>query len=272
MATASATAKHGPAGRRALRRSRRTTWNDSRSKTPTYGACLTTLLAAFVQRNHWNIRPDAVKSLSPDAFSTSATLITRPAPTNEPLVTLAIAHYNLGRYLPDTLATLATQTYTSLEVIVIDDGSAGSRHRSKCLRRCRSSILRGSSFGRRTRGSARHGIGVSELARGDFFIPVDADNLARPDMVAKFVTAMQLNPRSLRNELLLPRVRHRRAKLAAGKLPLRASACTVDRTRSPASATSTATRMQSSVPPALRSDRRLQRQTAERRARTGSVS
>src|SRR5438105_2912042 len=33
-----------------------------------------------------------------------------------------------------------------------------------------------------------------ELARGEFFIPVDADNLARPEMVERFVRALGRNP------------------------------------------------------------------------------
>ena len=31
--------------------------------------------------------------------------------------------YNLGRFLPATLASLAAQTYPRLDVVVIDDGS-----------------------------------------------------------------------------------------------------------------------------------------------------
>ena len=40
-----------------------------------------------------------------------------------PLVTVCVPHYNLGRHLPETLASLAAQTYPHLEVLVIDDGS-----------------------------------------------------------------------------------------------------------------------------------------------------
>jgi glycosyltransferase involved in cell wall biosynthesis len=37
-------------------------------------------------------------------------------------VTVCVPPYNLGQYLPRTLASLAAQT-TQLEVLVIDDGS-----------------------------------------------------------------------------------------------------------------------------------------------------
>src|SRR5262249_22187631 len=43
---------------------------------------------------------------------------TVPATADCPLVTVAVSHYNLGRYLPETLAALAAQTYSHLEVLV----------------------------------------------------------------------------------------------------------------------------------------------------------
>ncbi len=176
-------------------------------------------LLAFVKRNHWNVRGESVVLPSPLAGEggesssrvrgeTLAPLRRDPSPVGEPpppspargegqdtapLITVAIAHYNLGRYLPDTLATLAAQTYANLEVIVIDDGStdAASVEVFEAMR------ARYPSFTFLRQANA--GIGATrnrclELARGEFFVPVDADNLARPDMIAKFVTAMQRNP------------------------------------------------------------------------------
>ena len=40
-----------------------------------------------------------------------------------PAVTVAVSHHNLGRFLPETLASLAAQTCSDLEVLVLDDGS-----------------------------------------------------------------------------------------------------------------------------------------------------
>ena len=110
-----------------------------------------------------------------------------------PLVTIGIAHHNLGRYLPDTLAALAAQTYPHLEVIVIDDGSTDAASpavfEAMQARYPRWRFLR----------QANAGIGATrnrclELASGEFFIPVDADNLARPEMVERFVAAIRRNP------------------------------------------------------------------------------
>lgn len=136
-------------------------------------------LAAFVRRNHWTVR--------------AAGAVRAPVGEGAPLVTAAIAHYNLGAYFPDTLATLAAQDYSNVEVIAIDDGSTDAASvatfEAMRARYPHFTFLR----------QANAGIGVTrnrclELAKGEFFIPVDADNLTRPDMVTKFVTALARNP------------------------------------------------------------------------------
>lgn len=119
-----------------------------------------------------------------------------PPPVPEPatpLVTVGIAHYNLGAHLPATLDSLAAQTYPALDVVVIDDGStdAASRDTFDHMERAHPAV--------RFVRQANAGIGATrnrclELARGEFFLPMDADNVARPDMVERFVTAIRRNP------------------------------------------------------------------------------
>jgi GT2 family glycosyltransferase len=145
-------------------------------------------LLAFIRRNHWSVRPDASKELPAEPLTRVP-----QGDGGTPLVTLAIAHYNLGPYFPDTLATLAAQTYPNLEVIAIDDGSTDPASRAAFdameARYPRWKFLRQANAGI---GTTRNRI--LELATGEFFIPVDADNLAKPDMVEKFVRGIQRNP------------------------------------------------------------------------------
>jgi glycosyltransferase involved in cell wall biosynthesis len=184
-------------------------------------------LTDFVKRNHWNVRADAVKSVADLTPQPPPQFVPRAAPhlhsqsrlhaergegepdflplsprerglggevaSASPLITVAIAHHNLGAYFPDTLATLAAQTYTNFELIAIDDGStdAASVDVFEAMRAKYPTW----QFLRQTNA----GIGATrnrclELARGEFFVPVDADNLAKPDMLARFVTAMKRNP------------------------------------------------------------------------------
>jgi GT2 family glycosyltransferase len=119
-----------------------------------------------------------------------------PPPEPEPatpLVTIGIAHYNLGAHLPATLASVAAQTYPGLDVVVIDDGSTDAASRDTFDR-----MEREYPWVRFVR-QANAGIGATrnrclELARGEYFLPMDADNVARPDMVERFVVALRRNP------------------------------------------------------------------------------
>jgi GT2 family glycosyltransferase len=120
-------------------------------------------------------------------------LASAPAATGEPLVSIAIAHYNLGAFLPQTLESLAAQTYVNFEVIVIDDGSTDAASRAVF------DALEAKYPQWRFLRQTNAGIGATrnrclELARGEFFVPVDADNLARPEMVRTFVRAIRRNP------------------------------------------------------------------------------
>jgi GT2 family glycosyltransferase len=200
-------------------------------------------LTAFVKRNHWQVRADAVKSLSlpsplagegGGASAGLSSLPTGPAGSRGPgegalgnavprsssdaltspltrlensppspargegeeqtsLVTVAIAHHNLGAYFPDTLATLAKQTYTHFELIAIDDGSTDAASVAifdeMVAKYPQWTFLKQPNAGI---GATRNR--CLELAKGEFFVPVDADNLACPDMLEKFVTAIRRNP------------------------------------------------------------------------------
>ncbi|MBX9579280.1 MAG: glycosyltransferase family 2 protein [Gemmataceae bacterium] len=121
----------------------------------------------------------------------------RPAPvpnaTARPLVTIGIAYHNLGAYLPDTLRAIAAQTYALLDVVIIDDGSTDLHSRVVFDR------LEAEHPSYRFIRQPNAGIGAARNrclteARGDLFIPVDADNIARPEMVERFVDAFQRNP------------------------------------------------------------------------------
>jgi glycosyltransferase involved in cell wall biosynthesis len=106
-----------------------------------------------------------------------------------PLVTVAVSHFNLGDYLPETLASLAAQTYPNLEVLVIDDGSTCPRARQVLAEQ--ELLYPHFRFLRQTNagpGAARNR--ALREALGEYFIPVDADNIALPAMVEMLVWGM----------------------------------------------------------------------------------
>src|SRR5215217_7556023 len=51
-------------------------------------------------------------------------LMTRSHPAREPVVSVIIPAYNASADIPDALASVFAQTFTSFEVIVVNDGSS----------------------------------------------------------------------------------------------------------------------------------------------------
>ncbi len=115
------------------------------------------------------------------------------ADEEKPLVTVAIAYYNLGAYLPETLASLAAQTYPHLEVVVINDGSTDP-HSREVFEQQQALYPHFRFLSQDNAGiGATRNRGLAE-ARGEYFMPMDADNVARPDMIERFVSALRHNP------------------------------------------------------------------------------
>ncbi len=118
---------------------------------------------------------------------------TTPSVEDDPLITVCVTFYNLGDYLPDALASLAAQTYSKLEVLVINDGSTDAasirifEEQQRLYPQFRFLSQANAGVGAtRNRGMAE--------AKGEYFLPMDADNIAAPHMVERFVAAIRRRP------------------------------------------------------------------------------
>ncbi len=113
-------------------------------------------------------------------------------------VTVIIPHYNLGAHLEQAVASVFASNYDKFEVIVLDDGSTepasldalaacearwGRDKRWRCIRQENMGL------------SATRNRGCQE-ARGEAILPVDADNMIRPDYLSKAVRCLQQNPKA----------------------------------------------------------------------------
>lgn len=152
--------------------------------------------AARAGEKCWHVRPElcalanAAEQFYQAVLAEGRPPVVRPT---EPLVTLSVAYFNLGAFLEETLDSVAAQTYANVEVLVINDGSTDDRS-ARVFEAMRSKFPRFRFLHQENRGiGATRNRGLGE-ARGEYFIPVDADNVARPDMVRRFVTAMQQSP------------------------------------------------------------------------------
>jgi len=108
---------------------------------------------------------------------------------NEHLCTIVIPAYNAGVWIERTLESAAKQTYSNLEVLVIDDGSEDNTRElaesiSKVDRRFRVISIPNGGV-----ANARN-IGIRE-ARGVYIAFLDADDLWHPDKIKLQVEAMQ---------------------------------------------------------------------------------
>lgn len=116
-----------------------------------------------------------------------------PGRTNEqPLVSVLLATRNGSRYLEESLATLAAQTYPEVEIIAVDDGSAdrtpdilsafASRHPRTRLHRADAVGLAGALA-----MAAAH-------ARGVYLARQDDDDRSHPERIARQVAHLESHP------------------------------------------------------------------------------
>jgi glycosyltransferase involved in cell wall biosynthesis len=104
-------------------------------------------------------------------------------------VTVAVTHHHHPAYLPAALASLAAQEHAPHEVFVIDDGSTDpaalqvfAEQEAKYPDWC---FLRQPNAGP---GAARNA--CLERATGEFVLPFDSDNVARPELLGTLLAAM----------------------------------------------------------------------------------
>jgi len=113
-----------------------------------------------------------------------------PAPSD--LVTVVIATYNMGKYLPEAVESVLAQTYPNVEVQVVDDGSADD---TPAVVRRWADHPRVRVHRQDNGGQARaKNQGVS-LSRGEFVAFLDADDIWLPDKLARQMPLFAGRPR-----------------------------------------------------------------------------
>jgi glycosyltransferase involved in cell wall biosynthesis len=109
---------------------------------------------------------------------------------NMPLVTVIIPTYNLAHYIVETLDSILMQTYTNMEIIIIDDGSQD--HTDEVLAPYMTKITY----------AYQENLGISrtynraiEMAQGEYICFLEADDYwITKDKVEKQVALFQDNP------------------------------------------------------------------------------
>lgn len=107
-----------------------------------------------------------------------------------PLVSVIIPVYNAGKFLRPAIQSVLAQTWKSLEVIVIDDGSSDGCMES--VRDLKDSRIIWMSQANRGKPAALNA--ALAIARGEFFAVNDADDLSHPARVERLVRGLMDNP------------------------------------------------------------------------------
>lgn len=150
-------------------------------------AAVDQLLAALPQ--HGRTEPRRFPVLRPRAQLPAATDL----PPAEPgLLSVVIPCFNLGEYVEDAVTSAVESTYRPLEILVMDDGSTDEATREvlgqlhvpdepglslRVVRTPNQGLSRTRNYG-------------ADLARGEFLVFVDADDMVRPTYFARSVAIL----------------------------------------------------------------------------------
>jgi glycosyltransferase involved in cell wall biosynthesis len=110
------------------------------------------------------------------------------AKVEEPLVSIIIATYNYGHYLADAIESALKQTYKSIEVIVIDDGSTDNTKDVV-------SRYPVQYFFQKNQGVAIARNNGIKRSHGEFFVCLDADDKLAPEYIGKTMQIMMKDSR-----------------------------------------------------------------------------
>lgn len=107
---------------------------------------------------------------------------------SKPLVSVIIACFNQGRFLGEAIASAQKQTYTNIEIIVIDDGSTDN------TREVAASFANVKYFHQANAGlSAARNLGIAR-SNGLFLVFLDADDILYPGGVEVNLKSLLQNP------------------------------------------------------------------------------
>ena len=107
-----------------------------------------------------------------------------------PTASIVVPAYNVEATIAETLNSLLAQTYTDMEIIVVDDGS--SDRTTEIVAEFDDPRIR--LVSQRNRGLAgAHNTGIFEAA-GDFIGFCDADDLWLPEKLERHIDHLRANP------------------------------------------------------------------------------
>jgi hypothetical protein len=108
-----------------------------------------------------------------------------------PLVTAVVPYYRASHWIGETLASLSAQTYESIEILVVNDGSFAADDMAlyDCADACGATVITTPNRGQ----CAARNTGVRHAA-GEHLVFLDADNVAAAEWVERLVDVILREP------------------------------------------------------------------------------
>ena len=109
---------------------------------------------------------------------------------SSPRIAVIVTCFNLGKYLPQTLASLHAQTCRDFELLIVDDGSTDPETRD---------VLAGLSNDVRVIRTENRGLSAARNAgvantTAPYICAVDADDILLPELLEKSVARLDADP------------------------------------------------------------------------------
>ncbi len=113
------------------------------------------------------------------------------ASATPPLVSAIVPYYHAAQYVRETIDSLLAQSYPRIEIVLVNDGSFEEQDWivAEIAGRLPVTVVTQMNQGL---GAARN-FGVLQ-SQGRYFFPLDADNLAEPELVARGVEILERRP------------------------------------------------------------------------------
>ena len=108
-----------------------------------------------------------------------------------PKVSVIIPCYNAGEWIDEAVDSILAQTYKDYEIIIVNDGSSDPLTQEKLRSYESSSIQVIHQKNKGLAGARNTGI---RSARGEYILPLDADDMFAPTYLEKSVSIMERNP------------------------------------------------------------------------------
>jgi glycosyltransferase involved in cell wall biosynthesis len=112
---------------------------------------------------------------------------------SRPRITVHIPSHNYAHYLPEAIDSLLAQTYQDWEAIVIDDASTDST--PHVLSRIRDPRINARRHERCMKNIRTYNEAI-ELARGEFFVILSADDRYRPEFLQRVIDSFDRYPQA----------------------------------------------------------------------------